>query len=241
MTAVTATSSILLAGLLSGCAADERVEENTTITLSRHDLQFVVPKGYVQAGADDLRQVISADLKRRSAESLAADFPDARPAKGTKGGKGGKGGTGVVDVPGGLSDAVLATIEKQLLTAYEAFLVDPASTNAAYPDDVAVVLLPTPLTTGTKDLTSAGLSTLQKVSSVNVADAVTKAGPAVRADYQVVVGKDDAKEDIELSYQVVLVGLDDTSSLSITVSSLDEDVARDLADTIVASLAPTTT
>ena len=41
-----------------------------------------------------------------------------------------------------------------------------------------------------------------------------------------------------MSYQTIMLGLDATSSLQITSSSLDEDVARDLADTVVASLAP---
>lgn len=224
MTAVTA----LLALVLTGCAPAERVEENTTITLGRHGLSFVVPKDFRQADESLVRARIEEDLKR------IGTTPDDAVDGGTKR-TGKKGGAGTPAVA--LRDAT--KLERTLLDSFEAYLVDPVTESSQHPDTVAVALQQTPVTTGTASIISAALATVKGIGALDVLDQSTKAGPVVRASYQVTVGKNADGDDLEVSFETIQLGLDDTTSLQITVSSMDEGVARDLADTVVASLAPT--
>ena len=239
MTAVTAPLALVLALVLTGCAPDARIEENTTITLGQHGLSFVVPKNYRQADNSVIRARIAADLKRSLPAVEKGDTKDVkkdgetgivRTASATK--KGGK-GTPAVSVP------TPEQVRQALFDSYEAYLIDPVTEASKNLDTVAVLALPTPLTTGSAALFSASLAGVRGISSVDVVNQGTKAGPVLRGSYQITVGKDAEGEDIEVSYETIQLGLDDTSSLQVTVSSMDGDVARDLADTVVASLTTT--
>ncbi len=246
MTVVTTAVALVLAG----CAADQRVEENTTITLAQHDLQFVVPHRFQNADDDLVRTVVRKDLERSGladrAEASATASATTGPATAAATGPGAKAPATRAARPGGAKSPTAshtasptdpATIAPTVVASYETFLVDPGTLASSDPDTVGATRTPVPLTTGTQASFAAGLQTIKHVESVSVVNATTAAGPVLRASYQVVIGK-DADGDVTVSYQTIVLGLDATSSLQITSSSLDEDVARDLADTIVASLDP---
>lgn len=234
MTAVTA----LLALALTGCSSDdERVEENSTVTLDELDVSFVVPVDYVQADEALIRERIAVNIRRFDLlpESTGTK-KDTKKDDGKKDDGEKDGGKPVVVVDTTLT---AATLTQSLLDSYEAFLVDPVTESSNNPDTVVVRALTAPVTTGSAAALQTGLEANEKFDHVETFDQGTSAGPAVRATYDLTVGKDADGDDVDVFYQVVELGLDDTSSLQFTITSLDEEVARDLADTIVASLATT--
>lgn len=219
MTAVTA----LLALGLSACSSDtERVEENTTVTLDELGISFVVPTGFRDADEALVRAQAAAQLRRSGGPSLTKG-----PKQGTK--------KQNASVAATVAELTAAQVQ-QLVDRFAVFLVDPATEGDKHPSMVLALAQEVPLTTGTGTTLQAGLEAAKGIDSVELMTQTTKAGQAVRATYALTIGKDADGDDVELYFQTIELGIDDTSSVQITASSLDEDVARDLADTVVASV-----
>lgn len=218
MTAVTA----LLALSLTGCSSDtDRVEENATVTVAQLGLSFVVPTGYRDADDAVVRAAVKAELTRSGTSAPKAP----KGPKATKGPK--KGATAA---------PTLEDLSQEMADAFKVFLVDPATVGDKSPDTVLAIAQPVPVTTGTGTVLKTGLEATKGIGTVDLLTQTTRAGQAVRASYAITIGKDADGDDLEVFFQTIELGVDATSSVQITTSSMDEDVARDLADTVVASI-----